>query len=565
MASSEEVSKTTPQIIPVYDLIDKASSGEIRIPRFQRPYVWTPDDMIQLFDSIYHGYPIGSLLIWETDRDDISSLQKIGPIDRRSSSVRSASYVVDGHQRLATLVGVLALPDTHPSETIDDWRWWIGYDLEREEFVHFKKKSSQAESHIIPLNKVIKTVDFARLTRSLASKISDEKIDLYLDRADQLNRKIRDYSIPATVMKSTSMDDAVNIFARVNQRGRDMTPDQMVSALSFREQTEGAFDLSIEIDKIIDELSQYGFGNTERKSILQAILYAADLNFTKPAYERIVDRNSASKLDPAAKLAMSSLISAAKFLQEEVGLKSGRLLPYASQLIMISFYFQERTRAGLDGNRPASLLKKWFWITSFNGWFAGANTTDLRRSAEKIRDIASFDSEDDASFFEFFSDRPLRNMPRSFDRRSARIRASLVVQILSREQIDPKTRRNFDAFSVFEDEVARDIPYFFPNAIPAHVSDPANRVILPRGYGRRARTMFIDIPDSDQERICKSHFIEGNAITALRDGNVSLFLEERARTIKKVEDEFLFSVGVGEKNISEIEFDYGDAVRDSGA
>ena len=36
-----------PEIIPVSDLLDNVSSGEVRVPRFQRPYVWTPDDMIR--------------------------------------------------------------------------------------------------------------------------------------------------------------------------------------------------------------------------------------------------------------------------------------------------------------------------------------------------------------------------------------------------------------------------------------------------------------------------------------------------------------------------------------
>lgn len=41
-----------PDILPVSDLLDSVASGEMRVPRFQRPYVWTPEDMIQLFDSV---------------------------------------------------------------------------------------------------------------------------------------------------------------------------------------------------------------------------------------------------------------------------------------------------------------------------------------------------------------------------------------------------------------------------------------------------------------------------------------------------------------------------------
>jgi uncharacterized protein with ParB-like and HNH nuclease domain len=94
---------TRPDIVPISDLLDSVVAGETRVPRFQRPYVWTPDDMLQLFDSVLRGYPIGSLLIWLTDRTDITSLERIGPIILRTSGRYLKSYVVDGHQRLATL------------------------------------------------------------------------------------------------------------------------------------------------------------------------------------------------------------------------------------------------------------------------------------------------------------------------------------------------------------------------------------------------------------------------------------------------------------------------------
>jgi uncharacterized protein with ParB-like and HNH nuclease domain len=129
MSSLPTTSTTRPDIVPVIDLLDNVTSGEFRVPRFQRPYVWSPDDMIQLFDSVLKGYPIGSLLIWQTDRQDITSLDSIGPITLSEIGPVVKSYVVDGHQRLATLLGVLRLPENYPRQKMDDWRWWIAYDL----------------------------------------------------------------------------------------------------------------------------------------------------------------------------------------------------------------------------------------------------------------------------------------------------------------------------------------------------------------------------------------------------------------------------------------------------
>src|ERR1700735_4791301 len=87
----------------------------------------------------------------------------------------------------------------------------------------------------------------------------------------------------------------------------------------------------------------------------------------------------------------------------------------------------------------------------------------------------------------FLFNRPIRPFPESYDRRSARVRASLLVQILSGQPKEPANGKSIDGSAVFGDVAARDIPYFFPNQRRPTVSNPANRVILPEGYGRNAR------------------------------------------------------------------------------
>ncbi|MBX5012688.1 DUF262 domain-containing protein [Rhizobium lentis] len=48
-------------------LINRITSGDIRIPAFQRDYVWEPDQVAFLLDSIYKGFPIGTVILWKTD------------------------------------------------------------------------------------------------------------------------------------------------------------------------------------------------------------------------------------------------------------------------------------------------------------------------------------------------------------------------------------------------------------------------------------------------------------------------------------------------------------------
>ena len=49
-----------------YTIIDYIDLGNYALPKFQRGYVWNRDQVRKMMNSLYRGYPIGGLLIWET-------------------------------------------------------------------------------------------------------------------------------------------------------------------------------------------------------------------------------------------------------------------------------------------------------------------------------------------------------------------------------------------------------------------------------------------------------------------------------------------------------------------
>ena len=51
------------------NLIVGVSNGQYRIPRFQREFVWNKSKVVELFDSIYREYPIGSFFLWKAGRE----------------------------------------------------------------------------------------------------------------------------------------------------------------------------------------------------------------------------------------------------------------------------------------------------------------------------------------------------------------------------------------------------------------------------------------------------------------------------------------------------------------
>ena len=63
------------------DIIASIRNGEIKVPQFQRKFVWEDRQALQLLDSLASNYPIGSILLWRT-REKLAAERNIGPFPR---------------------------------------------------------------------------------------------------------------------------------------------------------------------------------------------------------------------------------------------------------------------------------------------------------------------------------------------------------------------------------------------------------------------------------------------------------------------------------------------------
>jgi hypothetical protein len=90
--------------ISVGELVDMINRGELRLPELQRRYVWPATRVRDLLDSLYRGYPSGTILVWETDLEvparDLSIEQELGAFG-------SQKLLLDGQQRLTSLSAVV--------------------------------------------------------------------------------------------------------------------------------------------------------------------------------------------------------------------------------------------------------------------------------------------------------------------------------------------------------------------------------------------------------------------------------------------------------------------------
>jgi hypothetical protein len=89
------VSSTLSQLLGDIDL------GKLALPELQRPFVWQKTAVRNLLDSMYKGFPIGYLMLWNTADAD---WKVIGTNGKQHTPTE---FIIDGQQRLTSLYAVM--------------------------------------------------------------------------------------------------------------------------------------------------------------------------------------------------------------------------------------------------------------------------------------------------------------------------------------------------------------------------------------------------------------------------------------------------------------------------
>lgn len=104
--------------LTIREILDSVLNGTVRIPAFQRGFVWDSDMVAFFMDSLYKRYPFGSLLFWRT-KAQLKVEKKLGPflLPERDPDY-PIDYVLDGQQRITSIFGVFQ-SDLKPDGPLD--------------------------------------------------------------------------------------------------------------------------------------------------------------------------------------------------------------------------------------------------------------------------------------------------------------------------------------------------------------------------------------------------------------------------------------------------------------
>lgn len=362
------------------NLLEDIASGNYKIPVFQRDFVWNPNQMIELLDSIIKGYPIGSLLFWKPGVI-FNTKQNIGPYEMPSQK-GDASYVLDGFQRITTLFGVLTNPKTFnvPEDSPELRDYLIYYDLRQKEFTYIKNKKNKDFS-LIPVFRIVDTFEFLDFLREIELKIEDkEDKSILITNAKQVSKILYDYEIPFVEIKGGDIKSAVQIFSRINSTGTEISEDFMLSALSYKEQTNFLFSESI--TQFLNSLADYNFNSLKRNTILSCISSSKGKIYFDVRIEELLHPD----LEELTSKAFGHIKKAVEFLYKQMRVIDIKLLPYPSQLIFISEFFRINPN---PSDAKQNDLVKWFWITSYSNYFTIYSLSQQRNAYNTFCKFAS--------------------------------------------------------------------------------------------------------------------------------------------------------------------------------
>ncbi|MHB1685353.1 MAG: DUF262 domain-containing protein [Bacilli bacterium] len=233
--------------IKIDKLRNKILEGEMKIPPFQRGFVWKLEQVIELLDSIYNDYPVGSILLWETN-DDLPSSRNIGGFQIPEPRAELPySYILDGQQRVTSIFATFCrdLPQDGSAFDADLDMFDIYFILDEQKFIH---KSKLNTSHInLELRLLFDNYEFnmeiSKYDRSKAKNAVD------------LQSLFQNYELPTVTIKKREKTEVGTIFERINNTGTDLSTLDLMIAWTWRED----YHLQDRFDEIFDMLELKSF------------------------------------------------------------------------------------------------------------------------------------------------------------------------------------------------------------------------------------------------------------------------------------------------------------------
>lgn len=291
----------------IADAIKAIGNNQYVLPAIQREFVWEEDRVCQLFDSLMQDFPVGQLLFWQINEEQVGKYRfyRFVRYYHERDGFRCAEYdpphtyapltgVLDGQQRLTALnIGLRGSMSMKKP-----YKRWSSSDAFPEKILHlhltgeekngvdgavyefkFLEPGPAVESKgWFPVPKIMDMRAGPPLLKWVTDKgVQGEDIHPAYERLDRLHRVIH-VEKPLAYFTETSqdLDRVLQIFIRVNSRGMVLSYSDLLLSIATAQWTQR--DARDEINRLVDDINRTGSGYSFSKDfILKAGLMLLDV------------------------------------------------------------------------------------------------------------------------------------------------------------------------------------------------------------------------------------------------------------------------------------------------
>lgn len=401
--------------ISVREAITFINERKYVLPAIQREFVWKPDQIIRLFDSLLTGYPIGSFLFWAVKPESAKEyefydfIQHYHERDARHNTKAKltaqgdVTAVLDGQQRLTALY--IGMAGTYAYRKAKAWKSNANAYPKRTLYLCLTRKPDDPDStyelafredsknlstdergdHWVRVGAALEWDNPGAphkflLSANLANHEHATNAAWALHAAVQTARPISYY-----LEREQSLDRVLSIFVRVNSGGTKLSHSDLLLSIATSQWDE--LDARETIYYLVDEINKQGrHFEFDKDFVLKSCLMVADLetrfstaNFTAENMKKIEGRWK--EIDAAIRTTVELLVS--------FGL-SAETLPSVNAVVPIVYYVAQR------GNPPGfasksvyaeeqTAIRRWLLAALLMRTFTGQPDSILRIVREVLK------------------------------------------------------------------------------------------------------------------------------------------------------------------------------------
>ena len=343
-------------------ILANVESGGLILPAFQRGYVWRRWQVRDLFDSLYRGHPVGSLLTWLSMRDGIST-----------------QLLLDGQQRVTSLYGVIKgrAPNFFSGNANAFENLYFHAVNERFEF--YQPIKMKGDLFWFDVTKVMQAGAggiFDLMNNQLEANAIDPQLSLKIMQA--LNRLVglgnKDFHIEQITGDNKTIDEVVDIFNRLNSAGTRLSKGDLALAKVAAKWP----DVRNEMRKVIQD-----WGKTDFNFTLDWLLRCVNAVIYGEAAFKHLHKTSRNTFENGLQSTVKHVNTVLNQIKSRLGLDYDRVL-FAKYAIPVLVRHLELRKHGPMSTAEWGLLFYWFLQAGIQGRFSGSTETKIRESLVEV-------------------------------------------------------------------------------------------------------------------------------------------------------------------------------------